>query len=319
MEIKEITLINGSKIKYMSSWDDIRCNSLKLPFFVKEQLMQSYNVDYEYKKLVETILSEGEERKDRTGVGTIGVFGYQYKIDLRLGFPLLTTKKINLNSIFHELTWFLRGETNVNTLKAPQLWKPWADKDGRCGPIYGSQWVNWKTYIEESYIIYDGDPVNQIQNLIKDLTKNPFSRRHILSAWNVAELDDMALPPCHILSQFYVSKDGFLDCQMYQRSMDTALGAPFNIASYSLLQILLARECKLIPRYFIHSIGDAHIYLNHIDRIKEQILREPRGLPRLEIQTQDDFWTIVRQDDPDTHLKLSGYNPHPFIKFEVAV
>lgn len=292
------------------------------------------HADAVYLDLCGRILKDGEGRGDRTGTGTISLFGPQMEFDLRDGFPLLTTKKINFYSIMHELFWFLRGDTNVNTLKAPQLWSPWANEDGGLGKIYGYQWTKWEKFhleptrqpvfvpnggAEASRISgFESKPVhiNQIADLIERIKTNPTDRRMIVSAWNVADLPEMALPPCHVMFQCYVSGE-FLDLKMYQRSADMAIGVPFNIASYALLQEMLARECGLVARYFIHTFGDAHIYRNHVAGIKKQMDRAPLPSPRLEFKTKD-FWKLVREDSPEL-IEVHNYDPHPFIKFELAV
>lgn len=259
-----------------------------------------------YLELVRHILTNGSPRTNRTGVDTLSVFGYQMRFDLTAGFPLLTTKRIHFAKIYHELMWFLRGDTNVNTLKAPEIWSPWADEDGECGPIYGAQWRNW-----------DGDPFwDQIAKLIDGLKNNPDSRRHIVTAWNPSKLDDMALPPCHCFFQCNVS-DGNLDLHLYQRSADVPIGVPYNIASYALLTHMLAWECGLKPRHFIHSLGDAHIYVNQIDGIHQQLSRKPRISPLLS-KPEFTFAELIQRDDPKD-VGLLDYNPHPFIKMPVAV
>ena len=261
-----------------------------------------------YLDLLQHILDHGVVKDDRTGTGTLSVFGHQMRADLRDGFPLLTTKKLHLRSIIHELLWFLAGDTNLRYLhdNKVRIWDEWADADGNLGPVYGSQWRSWPTP--------DGGHVDQISELIDAIRTNPDSRRHIVSAWNVADLEKMALPPCHALFQFWVA-DGGLSCQLYQRSADVFLGVPFNIASYALLTMMVARVCGLQAREFIHTFGDVHLYRNHIDQARTQLGREPRPLPKMtlnpEIRTIFDF----RFDD----FEFIGYDPHPHIKAPIAV
>ncbi len=260
----------------------------------------------QYLDLVRSVLENGEEKTDRTGTGTISIFGMQKKYDLRDGFPLVTTKKTLFDAIIYELLWFLKGSTNINdnlTQHTP-IWNAWADENGELGPIYGKQWVKWKAS--------DGREINQIQQAIDMIKNKPDSRRIIVSAWNVGDIDKMALPPCHAFFQFNVV-NGFLDLQLYQRSCDIALGVPFNIASYSALLMMMAQECDLIPRYFVHTLGDAHIYSNHIEGIKEQLTRTPKKLPVLKIAKKP-FWDITFDD-----FELRNYEHHPFIKFPIAV
>ena len=262
----------------------------------------------QYLDLLEHVLSNGTEKHDRTGTGTISVFGYQMRFNLEEGFPLLTTKKLHLRSIIYELLWFLRGDTNVKYLhdNMVTIWDEWAREDGSLGPIYGKQWRSWGCG--------DGKEVDQIANLIEQIKTNPDSRRLLVSAWNVGEVEQMALPPCHIIFQFYVA-DGRLSCQLYQRSADIFLGVPFNIASYSLLTMMIAQVCGLKPGDFVHTLGDAHIYLNHIEQCRLQLTREPRQLPTMKINPErkgiNDF---VFED-----FTLENYNPHPHIKGEVSV
>lgn len=269
----------------------------------------------QYLSLVEEILEKGEKKEDRTGTGTISIFGAQRKYDLREGFPLLTTKKVLFDAVIHELLWFLRGSTNINdnlTQNTP-IWDAWADEQGELGPVYGYQWRKWprlhrnlKTnQIEEGH-------VDQIQQAIDMIKNNPDSRRIIVNAWNVGQIDQMALPPCHLLFQFYVV-NGRLDLQLYQRSADIALGVPFNIASYAALLMMVAKECDLTPGIFTHTLGDAHIYLNHVEGLKEQLKRTPKKLPTLEIADKP-FWDIKFED-----FTLKDYVHDPFIKFNVAV
>ena len=260
----------------------------------------------QYLSLVREVLEHGEEKKDRTGVGTISIFGVQRKYDLRKGFPLLTTKKVLFDGVLRELLWFLRGSTNINDgLKEyTPIWNAWADESGELGPVYGYQWRKWKTY--------ENTHIDQIQNAIDTIKKNPDSRRIIVSAWNVADLGRMKPPPCPLLFQFYVI-NGRLDCQLYQRSADIALGVPFNIASYAALMTMIAQECGLTPGVFTHTLGDAHIYLNHVEGIKQQLERKPYPLPQL---------TIAKKPLSDLKFedfKIENYQHHPFIKFSVAV
>ena len=263
----------------------------------------------EYLNLLKLVMENGSERSDRTGVGTIGVFGAQARFDLRESFPLLTTKKLHTRSIIYELLWFLRGDTNIKFLNQNRvsIWDEWADKDGNLGRVYGAQWRDWRAP--------DGRHIDQIKNLVEGIRKDPFGRRHIVNAWNPGELDKMALPPCHALFQFYVSPDGGLSCQLYQRSADLFLGVPFNIASYALLTMMVAQVCGLKPREFVHTFGDLHIYKNHLDQVREQLSREPRALPKMKLNPDrrelDEF---VYED-----FTLEGYDPHPTIKAPIAV
>lgn len=269
----------------------------------------------QYLSLVQEILDHGEEKRDRTGVGTISIFGAQRKYDLREGFPLVTTKKTLYDAVARELLWFLRGSTNINEgLKEfTPIWNAWADDKGDLGPIYGYQWRKWDKFeIDSQTEQCKKSHIDQIKNVIKMIKTNPSSRRLIVSAWNVADVPQMALPPCHLLFQFYVV-NGRLDCQLYQRSADTALGVPFNIASYATLLQMMAQECALVPGVFTHTLGDAHIYLNHIEGIKEQLKREPFPLPTLKIAKKS-FDELVFED-----FKLENYQHHPFIKFKIAV
>lgn len=262
----------------------------------------------QYHRLLKHILENGTRKGDRTGTGTLSVFGYQSRYDLAEGFPVVTTKKLHLRSIIHELLWFLKGDTNIQYLKDNNvsIWDEWADENGDLGPVYGYQWRSWPTP--------GGRHIDQITNLIKSIKKNPDSRRHIVSAWNVAYVDQMALPPCHTMFQFYVA-DGKLSCQLYQRSADTFLGVPFNIASYALLTMMIAQVCDLQPGEFIHTLGDAHLYLNHIEQAELQLTREPRALPQMKINpaVRDIFEFTI--DD----FELVNYDPHPHIKAAVAV
>ncbi|MGB8818215.1 MAG: thymidylate synthase [Rhizobiaceae bacterium] len=261
-----------------------------------------------YLDLLQHVLDNGTDREDRTGTGTRGVFGYQMRFDLAAGFPVLTTKKLHLKSIIHELLWFLTGDTNIGYLKANgvSIWDDWADKDGNLGPVYGYQWRSWPDP--------KGGSVDQISKLIAQIKKNPASRRHIVSAWNPAQVDEMALPPCHCLFQFYVA-NGKLSCQLYQRSADIFLGVPFNIASYALLTMMVAQVCGLEPGEFIHTLGDAHLYSNHFDQAKLQLTRTPKALPRMVINPEiKDIFGFKFED-----FTLEGYVPDPHIKAAVAV
>ncbi len=262
----------------------------------------------QYLDLLSRVLKEGDAKADRTGTGTISVFGHQMRFDMADGFPLLTTKKLHLKSIIYELLWFLKGDTNVKYLQdhGVRIWNEWADENGDLGPIYGSQWRAWKDY--------NGGTIDQISNAVDMIKNNPDSRRIIVSAWNVAALPEMKLPPCHAFFQFYVS-NGRLSLQLYQRSADIFLGVPFNIASYALLLLMMAQVCDLRPGDFVHTIGDAHIYTNHLEQIKLQLTREPRKLPVMHINP--DIKDIFAFDYDD--FKLEGYDPHPHIAGTVAV
>jgi thymidylate synthase len=262
----------------------------------------------QYRDLLQLILDRGTVKRDRTGTGTKSVFGHQMRFDLADGFPLLTTKKLHLKSIVHELLWFLAGDTNVRTLQqnGVNIWNEWADADGDLGPVYGHQWRSWPTP--------DGGSIDQIAELIGQIRRNPDSRRLIVSAWNVADIGKMKLPPCHCLFQFYVA-DGRLSCQLYQRSADVFLGVPFNIASYALLTLMVAQVTDLRPGEFIHTFGDAHLYLNHVEQALTQLTRQPRALPRMEISPAVKDIFGFRYDD----FKLVGYDPHPHIAAQVAV
>ena len=262
----------------------------------------------EYHDLLRLVLENGASRSDRTGTGTLSVFGAQARFDLRERFPLLTTKKLHLKSIIHELLWFLQGDTNVGSLneKGVTIWDEWADEKGELGPVYGAQWIRWRGA--------DGAVINQIDNVIAEIKRNPESRRLIVSAWNVAELDRMALPPCHVLFQFYV-RDGELSCQLYQRSADLFLGVPFNIASYSLLTTMVAQVCDLRPGEFIHTFGDLHLYQNHLDQAREQLTRDFRALPRMQLNPAVKSIYDFRFED----FTLTDYDPHPAIKAPIAV
>jgi thymidylate synthase len=261
----------------------------------------------QYLDLLADILANGVQRGDRTGTGTLGVFGRQMRFDLARGFPLLTTKKLHRKSIILELLWFLRGDTNVRWLqeRGVSIWDEWADADGELGPVYGRQWRSWTAP--------DGRVIDQIANVVESLKTNPDSRRHIVSAWNPAEVEDMALPPCHCLFQFYVA-EGRLSCQLYQRSADVFLGVPFNIASYALLTQMMAKVVGLEPGEFVHTLGDAHLYLNHLDQAREQLAREPLPLPVLEIADKTDLFGFEYED-----FKLRGYKAHDRIAAPIAV
>ncbi|MCR5822082.1 MAG: thymidylate synthase [Bacteroidales bacterium] len=262
----------------------------------------------QYLDLLQHIMDNGHRREDRTGTGTLSTFGYQMRFPLDEGFPLLTTKKLHLRSIIYELLWFLKGDTNVKYLHDNRvtIWDEWARPDGSLGPIYGYQWRSWPDY--------NGGAVDQIAQVVDQIKNNPTSRRIIVSAWNVAQIDEMALPPCHVMFQFYVA-DGRLSCQLYQRSADVFLGVPFNIASYALLTMMIAQVCGLQPGDFIHTLGDAHIYLNHIEQSRLQLTREPRKLPVMLINPERKNLLDFDYDD----FRLEGYDPHPHIKAEVSV
>ena len=262
----------------------------------------------QYHDLLKHILENGTQKSDRTGVGTISVFGYQMRFDMEEGFPLLTTKKLHLRSIIHELLWFLKGDTNVAYLRENNvtIWDEWADEQGNLGPIYGHQWRSWPSH--------SGGHIDQISKVTDQIRNNPDSRRHIVSAWNVADIEQMALPPCHCLFQFYVA-DGKLSCQLYQRSADVFLGVPFNIASYALLLQMVAQVCGLEPGEFIHTFGDVHLYTNHVDQAELQLTREPRALPLMWLNPEvKDLLSFSFED-----FELRNYDPHPHIKAPVAV
>jgi thymidylate synthase len=267
-----------------------------------------------YLDLVKRVLEEGEDRGDRTGTGTRSIFGEQLRFDLREGFPLLTTKKVLFESLLRELLWFIKGSTNINDGLMPhtKIWNAWADSDGNLGPVYGYQWRHWEQFKENKDGSIEKNHIDQLTQAIDMIKKNPNSRRIIVAAWNVSDVEKMALPPCHTFFQFYVS-NGHLDLQLYQRSADIALGVPFNIASYALLLKMVAQECNLIPRYFIHTFGDAHIYHNHFEGMKEQLTRTPISLPQVEIANKPFF--DLNFDD----FKLLNYTPQAFIKFPIAV
>ena len=262
----------------------------------------------QYLTLLRHVLETGYRKSDRTGTGTLSLFGYQMRFDLSEGFPLLTTKKLHTRSIVHELLWFLKGETNVRYLRENKvtIWDEWADENGELGPVYGKQWRSWQGA--------DGKTYDQIRSVVEQIRKNPDSRRLIVSAWNVADVSKMALPPCHCLFQFYVA-DGKLSCQLYQRSADVFLGVPFNIASYALLTHMMAQVCELEAGDFVHTFGDVHLYSNHIDQAHEQLSRTPRPLPRLQLNPEvKDLFSFQYED-----IEIVGYDPHPPIKAPVAV
>ncbi len=262
----------------------------------------------QYLDLMEHVLEHGVRKEDRTGTGTLSVFGYQMRFPLAAGFPTVTTKKLHMRSIIHELLWFLRGDTNIRYLheNGVSIWDEWADENGELGPVYGAQWRSWPTA--------DGGSVDQISTLLHTLRHNPDSRRMLVSAWNVAEVDHMALPPCHLLFQFYVA-EGRLSCQLYQRSADIFLGVPFNIASYALLTHMVAQVTGYEPGDFIHTLGDAHLYLNHLQQVETQLAREPHPLPRLQLNPQvKDLFSFCYED-----VELQAYQSHPVIRAPVAV
>ena len=262
----------------------------------------------QYLDLLNHVLEHGDKKEDRTGTGTISVFGYQMRFDLSEKFPLLTTKKVHLKSVIHELLWFLKGSTNIGYLKenGVSIWDEWADENGDLGPVYGSQWRSWQTS--------DGRTIDQISNLIENIKNNPDSRRLIVSAWNVGEVDKMKLPPCHCFFQFYVANDK-LSCQLYQRSADIFLGVPFNIASYALLTLMIAQVTNLTPGEFVHTLGDAHIYSNHIEQVKQQLSRDAKDLPIMKINPHVKDIFSFKFDD----FEILNYDPHPLIKAPVAV
>lgn len=289
--------------------------------------MQGFNYsENQYLQLCKHVLEYGVKKEDRTGTGTLSLFGYQMRFDLSKGFPLLTTKYVNYEQVLGELLAFIAGETNAKVIGDKyrfKIWRKWQkDESGDLGPIYGAQWRSWPTFVELPYTepgdYYKGHSIDQLAQVIEQIKRNPDSRRHIVSAWNVAELPDMALPPCHLLFQFYVA-DGRLSLQLYQRSADIFLGVPYNIASYATLLIMVAHLTDLEPGEFIHTLGDAHIYLDHVEQVKEQLTREPRPMPELvvapavgeKIKSIDDFWFY--------DFDLTGYNPHPAIKGQVSV
>ena len=262
----------------------------------------------QYLDLMQKVLDEGQEKSDRTGTGTLSIFGHQMKFDLSKGFPLVTTKKVHLKSIIHELIWFLQGSTNISYLKknGVSIWDEWADENGDLGPVYGAQWRSWP----------DGNngTIDQIENLINGINNNPDSRRHIVSAWNPALVDEMALPPCHSLFQFYVA-NGELSCQLYQRSADIFLGVPFNIASYALLTHMIAQVCNLKAGKFVHTLGDAHLYINHLEQAKLQLSREVMGLPELKLSSNVDNIFDFKFED----IEIVNYESHPAISAPIAV
>lgn len=262
----------------------------------------------QYLDLLNHVIANGVEKSDRTGTGTISIFGYQSRYDLAEGFPVLTTKKLHLKSIIHELLWFLTGDTNIKYLQenGVRIWNEWADENGNLGPVYGYQWRSWPTP--------SGQHIDQVSQVVHSLKNNPDSRRHIISAWNVGQIDQMNLPPCHILVQFYVA-DGKLSCQLYQRSADIFLGVPFNIASYALLTLMMAQVCDLQPGEFVHTLGDAHIYLNHMEQVKLQLTREPLPLPVMKINPEVKNIFDFKFSD----FELVGYEAHPHIPGKVAV
>ena len=288
------------------------------PIHLKMNKLRGYKVNWPawggekdimqtYLDLLNKVLTQGVERTDRTNTGTKSLFGYQMRFDLQKGFPLLTTKKVYFRSLAYELLWFLKGDTNIQYLKDKQvhIWDAWADKNGDLGRIYGAQWRSWQKP--------DGNTIDQISQVVQSIKNNPFSRRHLVVAFNPGELDQMALPPCHAFFQFYVAKET-LSCQLYQRSADLFLGVPFNIASYSLLTMMVAQVCKLKPGFFIHTFGDVHLYLNHIEQAKEQLKRTPKTLPTLEIKP-----ALTLFDYKYENFKLKNYDPHPAIKAPISV
>jgi len=261
-----------------------------------------------YLDLMRHVLDRGHRKTDRTGTGTLSTFGWQMRFDLAAGFPLLTTKKVHFKSVAYELLWFLKGETNVRWLQehGVSIWDEWADEEGELGPVYGSQWRSWPAP--------DGSAIDQIAQVVDSIRTRPDSRRHIVTAWNPAEIDRMKLPPCHVLFQFYVA-EGRLSCQMYQRSADIFLGVPFNIASYALLTLMVSQVCGLAPGEFIHTLGDAHLYLNHLEQAREQLVRAPRALPRVRLNPAVRDIFAFRYED----FTLEGYDPYPAIKAPIAV
>jgi len=260
-----------------------------------------------YLQLVENVLINGAKKIDRTGTGTLSIFGHQNRYNLQEGFPLVTTKKVHLKSIIHELLWFLKGDTNISYLKHNnvKIWDEWADKNGELGPVYGYQWRSWPTN--------EGENIDQIKNVINDIKTNPDSRRLIVSAWNVGQISKMALPPCHSLFQFYINNNT-LSCQLYQRSADVFLGVPFNIASYALLTMMIAQVCNLKLGDFVHTIGDAHLYLNHIEQAKLQLSRQPKKSPIMTIKKRKSIFDFIYED-----FTLNDYDPHPHIKAPIAI
>ena len=267
----------------------------------------SAHPEQQYLELLRDVLETGVRREDRTGTGTLGVFGRQIRFDLAQGFPLLTTKRLHLKSIIYELLWFLRGDTNVRWLqeRGVSIWDEWADAEGELGPVYGKQWRSWAAP--------DGRSIDQIAKVVQQICAKPESRRHIVTAWNPADVDDMALPPCHCLFQFFVA-EGKLSCQLYQRSADLFLGVPFNIASYALLSLMVAKVTGLAPGEFVHSFGDVHLYLNHLDQAQEQLARAPYPFPTMTLEPGDDLFNFAYED-----FHLEGYQAHPAIKAPIAV
>lgn len=280
-------------------------------FFINKKIKKKFCsfVDVnQYENFLRFVLENGIPKTDRTGTGTISYFGGQLRFDLSKGFPLITTKKVHFKSVVYELLWFLKGDTNIKYLtdNGVRIWNEWADEEGNLGPVYGKQWRSWENP--------NGEKIDQISDMLRQIKNNPDSRRMVVNAWNVGELDKMALTPCHCLFQFYVA-DGKLSCQLYQRSADLFLGVPFNIASYALLVYMIAQECGLQPGEFVHSFGDAHIYSNHLDQVKEQLSRAPRPYPTLKINPEKTSIFEVEYED----IELIGYNPHPRISAPVAV
>jgi thymidylate synthase len=275
-------------------------------------ILATAHPERQYLDLLADVLAHGARREDRTGTGTLGVFGRQMRFDLAQGFPLLTTKKLHFKSVVLELLWFLRGDTNVRWLqeRGVSIWNAWADAAGELGPVYGKQWRCWAAP--------DGRTIDQIDNVVSGLKSNPYSRRHIVTAWNPADVEDMALPPCHCLFQFFVAPDAAgterLSCQLYQRSADLFLGVPFNIASYALLTLMVAQVTGLQPGAFVHTFGDAHLYLNHVDQARTQLAREPRPMPTIKLAPRTDLFAFDEAD-----VTLEGYDPWPHIKAPVAV
>ena len=296
MEHKKLTKSNG-----IDSFLHVKSKILAILALIFKDMKQ-------YHDLLQHILDHGVKKEDRTGTGTISVFGYQMRYNLQEGFPCVTTKKLHLRSIIHELLWFLKGDTNIQYLKENNvsIWDEWADENGNLGPVYGSQWRSWPTA--------DGRHIDQITQVIEQIKNNPDSRRIIVSAWNVGEIDKMALPPCHAFFQFYVA-DGKLSCQLYQRSADTFLGVPFNIASYALLTIMMAQVCGLEAGDFVHTLGDAHLYSNHIEQAQLQLSREFRPLPTMKMNPEVKSLFDFTYDD----FELCNYDPHPHIKAAVAI
>jgi thymidylate synthase len=314
--------IDTSKMAGLKSWDPISIDSRKCQkgLLMLEQTNEasktssqslpsvSFHPMEPYHQLMRDILARGARKDDRTGTGTLSLFGYQMRFDLQKGFPLVSTKKLHLRSIIHELLWFLKGETNIQYLKENKvgIWDEWADEEGNLGPVYGKQWRSWESA--------DGRTIDQISNVIEQIKTNPDSRRHLVIAFNPGDLDKMALPPCHAFFQFYVA-DGKLSCQLYQRSADVFLGVPFNIASYALLTQMVAQVCNLQVGDFIHTLGDAHLYLNHLEQAKLQLTREHRPMAQLKLNPD------VKQifDFKFEDIQIVGYDPHPAIKAEVAI